>query len=104
VPRSFIDATKRGRTADAHARSGAASNRKGGANASARCGAPGNSCRSASCNASYNASYIASYIASCNASRHHNPTGSSCAGCTRGARAPNHHRYHCPVARSDSAR
>ena len=99
MPRSFIDATKRGRTADAHARSGAASNRKGGANAGARCGAPGNSCRSASCNASYNASYIAS----CNASRHHNPTGNSCAGCTRGARAPNHHRYHCPVARRDSA-
>jgi hypothetical protein len=97
VPRSFIDATKRGRTADAHARSGAASNRKRGANAGARCGAPGNSRRSAGCIASCNASYIAS----CNASRHHNPTGISCAGC---ARAPNHHRYHCPVARRDSAR
>jgi hypothetical protein len=92
VPRSFVDATERRRTADTHARRRATRNRKGGANASARCGAPGNSCRSAG------------RSANCSSNHNHYATSNSRPGCARGARAPNHRRYHCPVARRDSAR
>ena len=87
MPRPFVDTTERRRTADTHARRRATS-RNSGAQARARCGAPGSSYRSAGPD-------------SC---RSHNATGNSCACCASRTRAAHHRRCHCPVTSSDAAR
>ena len=79
VPRSFVDATERRRTADNHARRRTTSNRKGGANARAGCGAPGSSCGSTDRNSGRH---------SC---PRHNATRNGCACCACSARS----RHHC---------
>ena len=88
VPRSFTDTTERARTADTRPRRRATSNRNGGANAYAGCGATGSSDRSARRNSR----------------SRHNPTSNSCASCACRTRAPHHHRCRDPVTSGDSAR
>ena len=88
VPRSFTDTTERARTADTRARRRATSNRNGGANAYAGCGATGSSDRSARRNSR----------------SRHNATSNSCASCACRTRAPHHHRCRDPVTSGDSAR
>jgi hypothetical protein len=91
VPRSFVDTTERGRTADAHARRRATS-RNSGAKVRACCGAPGGAGGSAGRNYG------------CNSCPRHHATRNSCADCASRTRTPHYRRCHCPVTSSDAAR
>ena len=95
VPRSFVDATERRRTAGTHA-SRRATSRNSGAQVRASCGTTGSS----RCGATSSSRRSTDR----NSCRSHHATGNSCASCASRTRAPQYRRCHCPVTSSDSTR